>query len=207
MMADGWSGAELDRLGRAMLEAAADAIILADREGVIRFWNAGAERLFGFTPAEALGRPLDIIVPEPQRARHWAGFSQVMETGESRYGAGEVLAVPGFRKDGSRISLEFTIVPLQDQAGQMEGMAAILRDVTRRFEQLRALRRQVAAARESRAPPSCGTPPCSMPTSQHTLGRLNSAAGCLNNRPRYTRPRRQCGGSRRDGPGAARGAT
>ena len=94
MMGGGWSGAELDRLGRAMLEAAADAIILADREGVIRFWNAGAERLFGFTPAEALGRPLDIIVPEPQRARHWAGFSRVMETGESRSGAGEVLAVP-----------------------------------------------------------------------------------------------------------------
>ena len=138
MMGDGWSGAELDRLGRAMLEAAADAIILADREGVIRFWNAGAERLFGFTPAEALGRPLDIIVPEPQRARHWAGFSRVMETGESRYGAGEVLAVPGLRKDGGRISLEFTIVPLHDQAGRMEGMAAILRDVTRRFEELRA---------------------------------------------------------------------
>ncbi len=47
-MSDGWSGAELDRLGRALLEAAADAIILADREGVIRFWNAGAERVFGF---------------------------------------------------------------------------------------------------------------------------------------------------------------
>ena len=151
MMGDGWSGAELDRLGRAMLEAAADAIILADREGVTRFWNAGAERLFGFTPAEALGRPLDIIVPEPQRAQHWAGFSRVMETGESRYGAGEVLAVPGLRKDGGRISLEFTIVPLHDQAGRMEGMAAILRDVTRRFEELRALRRQVAAAREGRA--------------------------------------------------------
>jgi hypothetical protein len=71
-----------------------------------------------------------------------------METGESRYGAGEVLAVPGLRKDGGRISLEFTIVPLHDQVGRMEGMAAILRDVTRRFEELRALRRQVAAARE-----------------------------------------------------------
>jgi PAS domain S-box-containing protein len=123
MMGDGWSGAELDRLGRAVLEAAADAIILADREGVIRFWNAGAERLFGFSAAEALGRPLDIIVPEPQRTRHWAGFSRVMETGKSRYGAGEVLAVPGLRKDGGRISLEFTIVPLHDPAGRMEGWA------------------------------------------------------------------------------------
>jgi PAS domain S-box-containing protein len=115
---------------------------------VIRFWNVGAERLFGFTPAEALGRPLDLIVPEPQRARHGAGFRRVMETGESRYGAGEVLAMPSLRKDGGRISLDFTIVPLRDPAGRMEGMAAILRDVTRRFEELRALRHQVAAARE-----------------------------------------------------------
>ena len=144
MMGDGWSGAELDRLGRAMLEAAADAIILADREGVIRFWNAGAERLFGFTPAEALGRPLDIIVPEPQRARHWAGFSRVMETGESRYGAGDMLSVPALRKDGVRISVEFTIVPFRGDDGSMAGIAAIMRDVTQRFEEMRALRKQVA---------------------------------------------------------------
>ncbi|WP_431271196.1 PAS domain S-box protein [Dankookia sp. P2] len=147
MMGEGWSGAKLDRLGRTLLQTAPDAIILADREGAIRFWNAGAERLFGYAAAEALGRPLDIIVPEPQRARHWAGFDRVMQTGESRYGAGEVLAVPGLRKDGSRVSLEFTIVPLRDSAGRMEGMAAILRDVTQRFEELRALRRQVAVRR------------------------------------------------------------
>ena len=147
MMGDGWSGAEVDRLGRTVLESAPDAIILADREGVIRFWNAGAERLFGFTPAEALGRPLDLIVPEPQRARHWAGFRRVMETGESRYGTGEVLAVPGLCKDGGRVSLEFTIVPLRDATGRMEAMAAVLRDVTRRFEELRALRREITAAR------------------------------------------------------------
>jgi PAS domain S-box-containing protein len=167
MMGDRWSGAELDRLGRAVLEAAPDAIILADREGVIRFWNPGAERLFGFAAAEALGRPLDTIVPEPQRARHWAGFNRVMETGESRYGVGEVLAVPGLRKDGGRISLEFTIVPLRDPAGRMEGIAAILRDVTRRFEELRALRRQVAAVREGGAAepqsgPGPGAPPASL---------------------------------------------
>ena len=146
-MGETWSGAELDRLGRAVLESAADAIVLADREGVIRFWNPGAERLFGFAAAEAVGRPVDLIIPEPQRARHWAGFRRVMETGESRYGQGDLLAVPGLRKDGARVSLEFTIVPLRDAAGRMEGMAAVLRDVTRRFEELRALRRELAAAR------------------------------------------------------------
>jgi PAS domain S-box-containing protein len=140
------STAELERLGRAILETEADAIVLADRDGAIRFWNPGAERLFGFTAAEAVGRSLDLIIPEPQRARHWAGYRQVMETGESRYGRGEILAVPGLRKDGTRVSIEFTIVPLRDAAGRMEGMAAILRDVTRRFEETRALRRKLAEA-------------------------------------------------------------
>ncbi len=97
-----------------------------------------------FTAAEAVGQSLDII-PEPQRARHWAGFRHVMATGESRYGQGDLLAVPGLRKDGSRISLEFTIVPLLEQAGLMEGMMAILRDVTKRFEETRAIRRELAA--------------------------------------------------------------
>ncbi|MXP65120.1 PAS domain S-box protein [Roseomonas sp. M0104] len=132
-------------MGRALLGTESDAIIHADRAGIIRFWNPGAERVFGFTAAEALGRTLDIIIPEPQRARHWAGFRQVMETGESRYGRGDLLAVPGLRKDGSRVSLEFTIVPVHAANGGMEGMIAVLRDVTGRFEATRALRRELAA--------------------------------------------------------------
>ncbi|WP_328805784.1 PAS domain-containing protein [Sabulicella rubraurantiaca] len=148
-----WSAVELDRVGRALLGTASDAVVVADRDGLIRFWNPGAERIFGFPAAEALGQSLDIIIPEPQRARHWAGFQRVMETGESRYGAGELLAVPGLRGDGGRISLEFTIVPLHAPDGQMEGMAAILRDVTRRFEQVRALRHELAEIRKRTDPP------------------------------------------------------
>jgi PAS domain S-box-containing protein len=80
-----------------------------------------------------------------QRARHWTGFRRVMETGESRYGHGDTLAVPGLRKDGARISLEFTILPLHAEDGRIEGMIAILRDVTRRFDEMQALRREIAA--------------------------------------------------------------
>ncbi|MDI3305930.1 MAG: PAS domain S-box protein [Acetobacteraceae bacterium] len=141
------SGAELGRLGRALLGTASDAIIYADRDGVIRFWNAGAERIFGYGAAEAIGQTLDLIIPEPQRARHWAGYDQVMKTGESRYGHGDLLAVPALHKDGRRISLEFTVLPLHDEAGRIEGIAAILRDVTKRFEEMRALRKELAAAR------------------------------------------------------------
>jgi PAS domain S-box-containing protein len=137
---------DIDRLCRTIAEDAADAIIYADREGKIGFWNHGAERLFGFTAAEALGQSLDIIIPETLRTRHWQGFEQTMRTGQSRYGTGDLLAVPGLRKDGTRVSLEFTIVPVRDPTGALAGIAALLRDVTARFNELKALR---AAANQS----------------------------------------------------------
>ncbi len=126
-----------------------DAVVYADREGKIRFWNRSATRIFGFAADEALGQTLDLIVPEAQRARHWEGYRRVMAGVASRYGEGEVLAVPAMRKDGKRISIEFTILPVHDDAGAMVGIAAFLRDVTARFEELRALRRELAALRAS----------------------------------------------------------
>lgn len=138
------SGFDLDRFCRVLAREAADAVIYADRQGMIRFWNAGAERIFGFSEAEAAGKPLDIIIPENLRARHWAGFDATMRTGKSRYGLGDTLAVPALRKDGTRVSIEFTVLPFGDAAGRMIGIAAILRDVTKRFEEMRALRRQLA---------------------------------------------------------------
>jgi PAS domain S-box-containing protein len=128
----------------AILGTQADAIIAADSEGIIRFWNPGAERIFGYSRNDALGRSLDVIVPERLRERHWAGYRQVMAKGASRYSHGDVLAVPAVRKDGSHLSLEFTITPLRDEHGRMSGMAAILRDVTARFEELRSLKRKFA---------------------------------------------------------------
>lgn len=128
-----------------LVSGMSDAIIYADTEGVIRLWNRGATRIFGFAEGEALGRSLDIIIPEGLRERHWQGFRATMRTGESRYGDGEVLSVPAVRKDGARISVEFTIVPFTNDSGHMIGIAAIMRDTTTRFEELRALRRQLAA--------------------------------------------------------------
>ena len=136
----------LDTLARALLGTSSDAIIAADKDGVVRFWNPGAERIFGFTSEDAVGQSLDIIVPERLRKRHWDGYQQVMEGGESRYGHGDILAVPGIRKDGAGISVEFTIVPLTDEAGRLNGVAAIMRDVTKRFEEVRALKRKLADA-------------------------------------------------------------
>jgi PAS domain S-box-containing protein len=135
-----------DLLARFLLSTRSDAIIAADRDGIIRFWNPGAERIFGHARDEAVGCSLDLIIPERLRARHWDGFRHTMATGRSRYGDGDVLAVPALRKDGATISVEFTIVPLKDEAGAMIGMGAVLRDVTKRFNELRALKRQLAEA-------------------------------------------------------------
>jgi PAS domain S-box-containing protein len=134
---------DIDHFCLTLIREAPDAIIFADADGVIRFWN-GAERIFGFAEAAVLGESLDIIIPENLRARHWEGFAATIRSGSTRYGAGEILAVPAPRKDGRRISIEFTILPFRDNAAQIIGIAAILRDVTARFEEMRALRRQLA---------------------------------------------------------------
>src|SRR5918912_2511299 len=131
-------------LARAILGTASDAVIAADRDGMITFWNPGAERIFGHPAGGAVGQSLDLIIPERLRAAHWRGFREVMRTGRSRYGAGDLLSVPGVRRDGRRVSLEFTVVPLRDAEGGMIGIAAVLRDVTARFEELKTLRRRLA---------------------------------------------------------------
>jgi PAS domain S-box-containing protein len=132
-------------LAQAVLAASGDAIIATDRDGVIRFWNPGAARIFHYREDEALGQSLDLIIPERLRARHWSGYRTFMQTGRSRYGDGDLLAVPGVRKDGERLSLEFTIVALKGADGRIEGVAALMRDVTARFEETRELRRKLAA--------------------------------------------------------------
>ncbi len=133
------------QLGEAILVSPADAILATDRDGAIHFWNPGAVRIFGFTEEEAVGASLDLIIPERLRKRHWDGWQHVMESGETRYGTGDLLAVPAVTRDGRQISIEFTIILLRDADHEIIGMAAILRDVTARFEETRRLRRQLAA--------------------------------------------------------------
>ena len=75
-----------------VVEALGDAVVICDRDGVIRFWNAAAERLFGFTRSDALGKSLDLIIPERLRERHWAGFTRTMATCHTRYQHGVLRA-------------------------------------------------------------------------------------------------------------------
>ncbi|HEV8306026.1 MAG TPA: PAS domain S-box protein [Methylomirabilota bacterium] len=126
-----------------LVRVAGDAIVVADPEGRIRLWNPAAERVFGHTAAEAVGQSLDLIIPERFRERHWAGYREVMRTGQTRYGA-DVLRVPALRKDGRRVSIAFTVALLADAEGRVTGIAAFVRDETARWEEEQGLRRRIA---------------------------------------------------------------
>jgi PAS domain S-box-containing protein len=132
-----------DWLCRRLVMESRDAIIFGDRDGIIRLWNAGAEAMFGYRTAHMEGQNLDLIIPENLRTRHHQGYRRVMAAGHSRYGS-ELLAVPGLRKDGVRISLEFTITLIKDDQGEVLGAAAILRDVTARWQREQEWKKRLA---------------------------------------------------------------
>lgn len=129
-------------LEQQIVDGAGDAIVFADAAGTIRLWNAAAERMFGYPAVEAVGASLDLIVPEKHRPRHWDGYARVMRTGQTKYG-GELLAVPAVRRDGSRISIEFTVTLVRDGDGAVQGIAALIRDVTARRNADTKLRQRV----------------------------------------------------------------
>ena len=128
-----------------ILDGSPDAILICDHAGTVRYWNVAAERVFGFRVTEALGVSMNLIIPERLRVRHWAGWEITMSTGLTRYGEGQVLAVPALHKDGRQISIEFSIQLLKDADGQIEWVVAIIRDVTERFLREKDLRAQLKA--------------------------------------------------------------
>ena len=141
-----------DFLYRQLVDGSPDAVVFGDAQGIIRLWNAGAEAIFGFTAAEAVGQSMDIIVPERLRGRHWEGYHRTMATGVSRYGAGDLLAVPAVTKDGRSISIEFTIQMLKGPSGEILGPVATMRDVTKRFQREKDMSRRIKELEASRPP-------------------------------------------------------
>src|SRR4029077_17504555 len=127
----------------AFIQSAGGGMVSAGTDGSILLWNRAAERIFGYTEAEALGHSLDLIIPERLRFRHWEGYRRVMQTGETRYGT-EVLRVPAVHKDGRRLSIAFTVALLYAPTPEIQAIAAIIRDETNRWEEERALRQRVA---------------------------------------------------------------
>ena len=126
-----------------LANAIGDAIIISDARGSITFWNPAAERMFGFTQSEALGKSLDLIIPERLRGRHWDGYHKTMATGETRYG-NDVLRVPAVHKDGRSLSIAFTVALLHSPTNELTGIVAVIRDETSRFQEDRLLRKRLA---------------------------------------------------------------
>ena len=127
---------------KQLVASIGDAVVVADANGVIVLWNAGAERMFGHSEAEALGKTLDIITPERLRQRHWEGYDKSMSTGTTKYG-NDLLRVPAIHKDGRTMSIAFTVAMLFEADGKVGSIVAIIRDETIRFNEDRALRKRV----------------------------------------------------------------
>lgn len=138
---------------RQLVEKCNDAIVVSDRQGVITLWNEAAQRMFGFSAEEALGRSLDIFIPENQRQRHWEGYRKVVASGETRY-ATRLLAAPALCKGGERLSTEFSITLLKDDDGEVSAMVAVMRDVTERWQREKELRLRIAALEKAAAGPA-----------------------------------------------------
>ena len=126
----------------ALLRAAGDAVVAAGADGSILLWNHAAERIFGYAEQEALGHSLDLIVPERFRGRHWRGYREVMRTGRTRYGT-EVLRVPALQRDGSPLSIAFTVALLFSPDEKVQAIAVIIRDDPSRWNEERALRQRL----------------------------------------------------------------
>lgn len=145
-------GGSAEWFARALVGAAPEAIVVTDPEGTVRLWNAGAEAMFGFPASEAIGRSLDLIIPEKQRAAHWKGYEKAMATGVTKYGD-TLLAVPALHRDGHRLSIEFSVALLRDETGAIVGISAIMREISKRRAAERALRARLAEL-EQRADPA-----------------------------------------------------
>ena len=126
-----------------LVAAVGDAIVVTDASGAITLWNPAAERMFGFSRSEAVGRSLDLIIPERLRHRHWEGFHKTMLTGQTRYGT-DLLRVPAVDKTGRALSIAFTVALLHSADGKPAAIAAIIRDETIRFNEERSLRKRLA---------------------------------------------------------------
>ncbi len=120
-----------ESLFESLVRLASDAIVFADREGTIRVWNSGAERIFGYSENEAVGKSLDIIIPEKMRENHWKGYKRAMESGYTKY-EGKLMPTKAVRKGNDTIYVEMSLSIIKE-GDEVKGALAIMRDITERW--------------------------------------------------------------------------
>jgi PAS domain S-box-containing protein len=134
---------EQPTLAQALIEHLADAVIFADRAGLIQVWNAGAEAVFGYSSDEVLGRRLDVLIPERLRPAHWAGFDAAIETGHMKHGR-ESMTTRSIHRDGTDLYVDLSFALVKDDTGRVMGAVAVARDITSRFRAEKESRRHIA---------------------------------------------------------------
>ena len=127
---------------QALVTSVGDGIMASDAKGLIILWNPACTRMFGFTEAEALGKSLDLIIPQRQQKPHWDGYHKTMETGITKYG-NDVLRVPAVHKDGHILSIAFTVSMLHTPAGSVSAIVAVIRNESLKFAEERALKKRI----------------------------------------------------------------
>ena len=126
-----------DPIDGLILEQTAEAVIFANKEGVIERWNAAAVTMFGFTASEALGQSLDLVIPDRLRKAHWRGFDAAMGNGKTRL-RGRPTLTRGVHKTGQKLYVEMSFALVMDTNGSPLGSVAIARDATERVEREKA---------------------------------------------------------------------
>lgn len=139
-----------DAILATLVRDLADALVVADADGIITFWNGAAGQLFGWSEAEAIGQTLDLIIPDRLRSRHGSGYRRVMTTGVTEY-AGRLLQVPALHRDGRRLSVAFTVTFVQSpDSATPAGIAAVIRDDTEAWEERRRTRERLEELERAR---------------------------------------------------------
>ena len=133
----------LNALPNDILQSMPEALVFADLQGIIQRWNPGAENVFGFTAAQAVGQSLDLIIPERMRKAHWEGFNKAIERGGTLPGRTSAIT-RAIHKSGEPFYVDMSFAMVKDQAGKLIGSMAVARDATKRFQEEKELRRQLA---------------------------------------------------------------
>jgi adenylylsulfate kinase len=113
-------------LYQAIVEQGPEAIIFADREGIIRLWNSRAEEMFGYAAAEATGKSLDLIIPQHLRAAHWQGYHRAIAAGRTRL-EGKPMLTRAMHKDGGKLYVELAFGIVSDKQHAILGALATAR--------------------------------------------------------------------------------
>ncbi|WP_247511223.1 PAS domain S-box protein [Bradyrhizobium sp. 157] len=127
-------------MAERIVDQLSDAVIYANRSGEIVRWNRALIGLFGFVPEEALGRSLDLIIPEHLRAAHWSGFNAAMTKGVMKL-QGRPTLTRALHKSGRKLYVEMTFAVVKGDESEVLGSVAMARDVTDRVERERSAAR------------------------------------------------------------------